>query len=395
MSDLWDVAIIGAGPAGSTAATLLAREGHKVLVLEKDEFPRFRIGESLLPGCIPTLERLGVEPRECTFVRKNGAQFICEESGRAQTFPFGQALPGSAHFAWHVERSRFDTQLRDMAREAGAEVRHGEKISKVSIDEDIVRIGTTSGQVEARFVLDATGQNRLLARRMSSVDPIETLGMASVFTHFEGISDEAHAELAPDFDVRIMVRPEGWGWIIPLPNRRLSVGMVAREKISARQLDEGLLAGEVAQRLTKGATRLETQIVGNFSYYNTEPSGARYATIGDAGSFLDPVFSSGVTLALYGAESAADTLSPALKNGTEGQADLMHGHQAEMDRAVKTFAALIHRFYHSNFINSFFLKEAPQTEVRRGIMSVLAGDVWRRDNPFQEMLLNSRRVESA
>ena len=394
MSDHFDVIIIGAGPAGTTAATFLAREGHTVLVLEKEEFPRFRIGESLLPGCIPTLDRLGLEANEDTFVRKLGAEFICEDSGRAQSFAFGQALPGSALYAWHVERSTFDTRLRDLARSEGAEVRHGQGISKLGIEADSVWAETTSGRVTGRYILDATGQNRLLARRMGCVEHFEKFGMASVFTHFEGIGDEAFAELGPNFDVRIMVRPEGWGWIIPLPNRRLSVGMVSREKISKRELDEGLLTGPLATRLTQGAKRLDTQIVGNFSYTNTKPVGARFAAIGDAGSFIDPVFSSGVTLALYGAESAADTLSPALKEGTEGGANLMDAHQESMDRAVRTFAALVHRFYHSNFVNSFFLTEAPPTEMRRGIMSVLAGDVWRHDNPFQEMLLNSRHVEA-
>lgn len=387
---MYDVIIIGAGPAGCTAANLLAQEGHKVLVLEKETFPRFHIGESLLPACLPVLKRMGVEPVEDAFIYKRGARFVCEESGRDQTFAFSETLPGCVPHAWQVERAKFDTQLRDRAREVGAEIRHEQTVTSYGIEEDSAWIETADGREEARFLLDASGQQRLMARRMKSVDTLPDFGKTSVFTHYEGLSEEALEELGPGFEICIMIRESGWGWIIPLSGGRISVGIAGPGNLTKKDLDEGLLSGPMMTRLAKGAERKETKIIADFSYKNTAPHGARYSAIGDANSFLDPVFSSGVTVALRTSEALVDILSPALKAGTEGAPDLLEEHQASTDRAVKTFHALIHRFYHSNFVNSFFLQEAPQYEMRKEIVTVLAGDVWRYDNPFQDLLLKSR-----
>jgi flavin-dependent dehydrogenase len=189
--------------------------------------------------------------------------------------------------------------------------------------------------------------------------------------------------------------PGGWGWIIPLPGKRLSIGLVGRTKITEQELEQHLLQGPLVTRLTQGATRLETRVVGNFSYRNQVPSGARYACLGDAACFLDPVFSSGVTLAMRGAMMVADLVAPALQAGSEADPELLRAHEAEMDRAYRTFAGLIDRFYNSHFAETMFLgPPAENLEMRRGIMSVLAGDVWRSGNVFQDMLLAARRYEN-
>ena len=388
-----DVLVVGAGPAGSAAAGLLAQQGHRVLVLEKDEFPRFHIGESLLPGGLPVLARLGVETTADTFVFKRGAHFVCETSGREGIFAFADALPGCASHAWQVERSKFDTVLRDRAVVAGADVRHGETVTDLGVDADGngVFVATRTERFTGRYLIDASGQSRLLARRQGTAVPYDRFGSVSVFTHYEGIGDAAFAELAPDFNIRIMLRPDGWGWIIPLPHRRLSIGIVSKHKVTAETLDSGLLAGPLARRLTAGAVRHETRVIGNFSYRNTTPSGPRFAAIGDASCFLDPVFSSGVTLALRSAERVADAVSAALTRGDEARGDLLQDNNTEMDRAYRTFAGLIDRFYNSNFAPSVFLGETQDVQMRAGVMSVLAGDVWRTGNPFQEMLLTAKR----
>jgi len=388
----WDVIVIGAGPGGSTAAALLAEQGYRTLVLEKDRFPRAKIGESLLPALMPVLDRLKVQPTEDTYVYKRGARFVCEDTHREQAFEFRQALAGGAQHAWHVDRARFDSQLRDRAVELGADVRHDMTVTDAGADEQVAWVNTRcNGETQrfhSRYLIDASGQSRLLARRNEAVVPYTQFGACAVYTHF----DNAHTEqLGPDFDIRIMLRPDGWGWIIPLPGKRLSVGIVAKHKIGQSFLDDGLLAGPLCQQLTAGAVRRETKVVGNYSYNNEVPSGPRFAAVGDAACFLDPVFSSGVTLSLRGAADLVDLLIPALHDNREADANLLISYQQSMARAYGTFAGLVERFYNTHFAESYFLGSDLGDELRRGVMSVLAGDVWRNDNAFQDMLLRSRR----
>jgi flavin-dependent dehydrogenase len=388
----WDVIVIGAGPGGSTAASLLAEQGFRTLVLEKDTFPRAKIGESLLPALMPVLDRLKIKPTDDTYVYKRGARFVCEDTEREQAFQFQHALAGGAQHAWHVDRARFDTQLRDRAVELGADVRHGVTVTDAGADEQVAWVATRSGnrteRFTGRYLIDASGQSRLLARRHEAVVPYTQFGACSVYTHYDNANTE---HLGPDFDIRIMLRPDGWGWIIPLPGKRLSVGIVAKHKIEQSLLDNGLLAGPLCQRLTEGATRRETKVVGNYSYNNAVPSGPRFAAVGDAACFLDPVFSSGVTLALRGAADLVDLLIQALRDNREADANLLTDYQHSMARAYGTFASLVERFYNTHFAASYFLGTDLGDELRRGVMSVLAGDVWRHDNTFQDMLLNSRR----
>jgi flavin-dependent dehydrogenase len=340
---------------------------------------------------MPVLQRLGVTPREDTYVYKRGARFVCEHSEREQAFEFRHALDGAAEHAWHVDRARFDAQLRDRAVELGADVRHEETVTDLGVDGDGAWVETRSARFRGRYLIDSSGQSRLLARRNEAVAPYTRFGHCAVYTHFEGADVD---QLGPDFDIRIMLRPEGWGWIIPLPGRRLSVGVVAKGKIAQPDLDRGLLAGPLCRRLTEGATRGLTKVVGNYSYANTQPSGARFAAAGDAACFLDPVFSSGVTLAMRGAADLVDVLAPALRDRREDEADLLSDYHASMQRAYATFAGLVERFYNTRFAESYFLGGDLGEDLRRGVMSVLAGDVWRDDNPFQDMLLSARRRRS-
>lgn len=384
----WDVLVIGAGPGGATTAALLAQQGLRTLVLEKERFPRDKIGESLLPALMPVLDRLGISANQQAYVYKRGARFVCEQTVREQAFAFAQALPGCAEHAWHVDRALFDLQLRDRARELGADVRHGETVVDAGVEAGHAWVKTREGHFTGRYLVDSSGQSRLLARRNDAVVPYTRFGHCAVYTHYENARTEL---LGPDFDIRIMLRPDGWGWIIPLPNRRLSVGVVAKDKVAKQHLDDGLLAGPLCTSLAVGATRLATNVVGNYSYKNTAPSGARFATTGDAACFLDPVFSSGVTLALRGAADLVDLLVPALRENRESDPELLTKYHASMNRAYATFAGLVERFYNTRFAESYFLGADLGADLRRGVMSVLAGDVWRYDNAFQDMLLSARR----
>ena len=390
MNNRWDVIVAGAGPAGSAAATLLSDQGLRVLVIEKEHFPRFHIGESLLPLGTGVMERLGIQPRADVFLFKRGAQFICETTNRSLDVSFAEAFDGPPRHAWQVERAAFDTMLRDRAIEAGATVQHGEHVSDVSIDADGVRLKTSSSTYQARYLVDATGQGRLMARRARSIKPFKEFGVAAAFQHFDDVDSDL---LGDHGDIRIMMRPEGWAWVIPLPNRRLSVGVITKNKGATPEMVEDYVAASPLVRAwTSGASASAPQLIGNYAYRNEASYGLRYTCIGDAACFLDPVFSSGVSLALSGAERTCDVLGPALNAGREADPELMQPVSENLRAAYAAFASLISRFYNTKLVSNLFLEAPPQAEMRQGIVSVLAGDVWRTDNPFQNMLARSRRV---
>lgn len=391
----FDVIVVGAGPAGSTAATFLARAGVTVLILDKQTFPRFQIGESLLPLALPVLERLGVAPDPSTFVYKRGAEFVCERTGRRRVFDFSKALPGSAPHAWQVDRSKFDAALLQKASDAGAQVLQGTKVSGIELGPDDVLIRSGAASWRARYVVDATGQDRLLARHLGSAEPHRGFGQVASFVHYEGLGDAALADIGEGNDIRIMIVPGGWGWLIPLPGRRLSAGLVTPARTGAAELESAYLnASPLIRRWTEGARRSEPRTVRNFSYRNLRPHGSRFACIGDAACFLDPVFSSGVSLALTSAAQMASLLVPALQSFTESDPILMRPLDQSMKQGYDTFFAVIDRFYNTHFVDNFIFGAAEDGEIKRGVVSVLAGDVWRTDNRFQEMLLASRRRRS-
>jgi len=406
----WDVIVAGAGPGGTSTAIRLAEAGARVLVLEREEFPRFHIGESLLPAAELLVTALGIEPDPNVFLFKGGAQFICEETDRIQAFDFNEALAGPQRYAWQVERARFDTILRDRAIDAGAEVRHGVSVEDVRFEEDgvCVLVGDASvagdasvvgdasivgdASLRGRYFVDATGQDRLLARKMDSVRTFDQFGKAAVFTHFSGLSEGAQREFAPNNDIRIVVIPDGWLWVIPLTNNRLSVGLVSRKSgLRRERLDEYLAGSVLFKRLLDGAVRHDTNMIGNFSFENTASSGARYSCVGDSACFIDPVFSSGVSLAIYRGLAVAERLIPALESGREADPNLMASMEESMKRGYDTFAALVYRFYNTKFVDNLIFGAPVDGPHRAGVISVLAGDVFRDDNAFQDLLLQSRR----
>ncbi len=387
-----DVVVIGGGPGGASAAALLSGEGHDVLVLEREKFPRFKIGESLLPACLPVLKRLQIEPDPESFVFKRGAEFVCERTNRSSVFNFGEALDGPPRHAWQVDRAGFDQKLAERATALGARLRYGDKVTRVEFEEDAARIVTRDGSFRARYVIDASGQNRLLARQLGTAEPILRFGKTAAFVHFDGLSDEALVDIGEGNDIRIMMVEQGWGWIIPLPHRRLSVGIVSKNDVPATKLIADYIEGSpLIRKWTKGCTSSEPKGERNFSYRNRKPAGARYACIGDAACFLDPVFSSGVSLAMVSAQSVSDRLSAALRDRTEADPSLLDAHFEWMEEGIRTFASMIDRFYNTHFIEHFIFGPAVAGQIQREIVSVLAGDVWRADSGFAKMLQRSRR----
>jgi flavin-dependent dehydrogenase len=388
----WDAIVLGSGPAGSTAAALLAEHGHRVLVLEREQMPRFHIGESLLPACLPVLERLGLPPDPSAYVLKRGAEFHCERTGRQRRFDFEEALPGPPRHAWQVDRAGFDAQLSDRATRAGAERRLGTTVVRVEIGDDDVVVKTRDGEERARFLVDATGQNRLMARQLQSATPLPAFGRTAAFVHYDELSDETMDEIGPGGEIRILVQEAGWAWLIPLPDRRLSVGLVSRTDEPATARLEALLeSSPLVLRWTRGTTRSEMRRERNFSFRNRQSHGRRFVCVGDAACFLDPVLSSGVSFALVGAADAADVLHPALASGREGDPDLMAEHAARMDDGYLMFATLVNRWYNTKFVEHFVFATEYQEQTRRELVSLLAGDIWRSDNRLAQALRRGRR----
>jgi flavin-dependent dehydrogenase len=389
---LWDVVVVGAGPGGSTTAALLAMRGVRALVLEKEQFPRFHIGESLLPAAIDVHAQLGLSfAAPQIYNWKSGAQFWCETTQRVARFDFAEALAGPPRHAYHVERPLFDARLCDHAVHVGAEVRHGVRVTGIAFESDAAHVHTDHGTERARYVVDASGQDRLLGRQARSIEPYRHFGKAASFVHFADISEATRAEFAPHNDIRVMLVPDGWAWVIPLAQGRLSVGLVSRTQgLSEGDVLDYVAASATLSRWTRGARASQPRLIGNFSFRNTQAHGGRFACVGDAACFIDPVFSSGVSLAMVGAAALVDRLVPALASGHEADAELCAGNQAGMQRAYATFAALVYRFYNTHFARNFILGAPAAGELRPAVTSVLAGDVLRNDNPFQQMLLNAR-----
>ena len=391
-----DVIVVGGGPAGSTAANLLAHDGHDVRVLEKEIFPRFHIGESLLPIDLPIFARLGVQLDTDEFIRKDGAEFIEERTGATATFLFAEALDGTLQSAYQVERAKFDHLLLQQAEARGAKVRYGVRVEAMTEEDGAIRVDTKDGDtVRARFLIDATGQDALLARAHGTVQPLKGFGCVAVFRHYDGLARAIVDELTASGNIKILMVPDGWMWLIPLAGARLSVGIVSRNAVSSPEtLDAAIAASPLTQRLIAGAAGTAPRIIRNFSYRNRRAYGRRWGCAGDASCFLDPVFSSGVSLAMVGAESVATRVSAALRAGTEDDPELLAAHAKRMEIGYRTFSGIIYRFYHAELVHRLFFQDTDGAPLRGGITSVLGGDFWRDDNQFQQMLLNSLSPEA-
>lgn len=392
----YDTIVIGGGPAGSTAANLLTQGGLRVLLIEKERFPRFHIGESLLPRSLPILEKLGVDVGGPAFRYKGGAEFYDELTGDYAPYPFAQGLPGGQvpGFAYQVERAGFDIALLARAEAVGATVHQEERVLEVRTEADRVHVRTNISSYEARYCVDASGQDAFFARRDRTTEPLGQFGRAAVFTHYEDLSEDALEILGTEGYIKVLLRPDGWCWLIPLSNRRLSFGVVARTgKVTEALVDEAIATSPLTRRVVAGARRLETRIIRNFSYKNTRPGGARFGCIGDAACFLDPVFSSGVALAMTGAESLTGVLLEAFKSGREAEPDLLASVGEHMEFGYSCVSQLVYAFYHTHLVRNLFFAKRPRPDLRAGLITLLAGDVWRTDNPFQDMLARSRQAK--
>jgi len=389
-----DVLVIGAGPAGSVAAALLARRGHKVLVLERQTFPRFSIGESLLACSMELLAEAGMAEAvmKRSFQYKNGAVF--DRDGRTSEFNFADKSSPGYGFTFQVQRADFDDTLAHEAIAAGAEIRFEVEITAVDFSGARPRVtsrradGSTEVH-EPRFVLDASGFGRTLPKLLDLHRPSTFPARAAIFCH---VRDNI---VSGGFDrqkIRAGIHPddhEVWSWLIPFSNGTASVGVVSSvEQLRARtgSLDEQYWQAIGAEpRLRELLANAQTirpvgELVG-YAATVTTLHGPHFALLGNAAEFLDPIFSSGVTIALKSAILAAGVLDRQL-NGAA--VDWEREFADELNYGVETFRSFVAGWYDGSLQDViFFPRQTPS--IRRMICSVLAGYVWDRDNPYTGM----------
>jgi len=380
MADTFDVLIIGGGPAGSTAATLLAKQGWKIGLVEKEIFPRFKIGESLLPGSLRTLQRMGVKEKvESTdVVIKHGGKIISGCGTRQNRFLFDHVFRCEQPTAYQVERAVFDKVLLDHAAECGCQVVAGTAVREIRFDALGGWVGTADGRTRrARYVLDCSGRASLLGHQYRLKRAYGHLKKFALYAHYEG----AEREPGVDGSLTQMVRAsDRWFWLIPINSRKTSVGLVmdAHTYKRAGQSPETILAANVraypsVARKLAGATRVSpVYATGDFSYRCRQLTGERWLLAGDAAGFIDPVWSSGVYLAILSGEKAADALNRVLQR-PDLQAREFARYARRVNRVMDLYLKFVTAWYTPAFAEVFF---HPREFLRLvpAVNSILAGD---------------------
>lgn len=382
-----DVIIVGAGPAGCTAATILAEEkGKKVIVLEKEHFPRYHVGESLIPHCYDTIERLGMVDRlnEKGFQSKQSVQFVNPDGKVSAPFYFAKHSDHPRSKSWQVDRETFDTMMMERAREAGAEVREGVNVIGF-IEEDgfIVGVKAESAdgsrfELRAPMTMDASGRDAIFQRKKKWRKRDPKLNKIAIWTNYKGAKrdpgiDEGATTVA-------YVEGKGWFWNIPLKDDIVSTGIVAErdylyrgsrdlKEIYEREIKENKW---IEEHLSEGEQFGKYWVAGEYSYRAEHCATDGLVLIGDAFSFLDPVFSSGVYLALTSGAMGADAVAAALENkDTRAEQFLPYGER--LCKGIEWMRKLVYAFYDENF--SFKDVVMKYEEVQHSLTDCLIGDL--------------------
>ena len=387
----YDVIVIGAGPSGSVSATILADHGYRVLILERSHFPRFSIGESLLPQSMEYLQQAGLLQTvvEAGFQYKNGAAFC--RGDEYESFDFREKFSDGWGTTYQVQRSHFDKILVDSAQQRGVEVRYGQEVTAVEqgADEIAVRVQPDEGEsyrVAARFLLDGSGFGRVLPRLLG-LEKASRLGeRVAVFTH---VQDRIQKEGFDRNKILIAVHPqhsEVWYWLIPFSDGRASVGVVLpremydesdTDKMSLlrRFIQEGAMVNEV---LANAVFDTPARVLDGYSCNVTKLHGERFALLGNAAEFLDPVFSSGVTIALKSATLGA----AAAHRQLQGQEpDWQKEFVEPLQVGIETFRTFVEGWYDGRFQDVIFANDK-SAAVKSMISSILAGYAWDTKNPY-------------
>jgi len=385
---LYDAIVIGGGPAGSTTAARLAQAGRRALVLEKERFPRFHIGESLLPCSLPLFEQLGVMPalREAGFLTKNAAEFVTGDGSVVRRYPFAEGIVPGPGSAFEVDRSIFDRVLLDNARARGAEVREGWEVRSFEIGDGGASVltrnpGGHEERISARVLVDASGQRSLVAGSYGLREMDADLKNFAVFSHYDGA---ARSSGDREGDITVVLAPHGWWWVIPLAGVRTSLGLVApKHVLDGRRPDEDWFNESIdstpylAERFANAERVAPVRTISDYSYVSRRFAGDGWVLVGDAAAFIDPVFSTGVYLGMLGGFRASAAIHRAL-GGRIVRRRAFWGYERWMRRAIERYRQFVKGFYTPGFAE-VLMHPSDRLQLRQAVTSLLAGYVGRFD----------------
>ncbi|HEY5791744.1 MAG TPA: NAD(P)/FAD-dependent oxidoreductase [Chthoniobacterales bacterium] len=391
MNTTYDAIIIGGGPGGSTAASALAQAGKKVLILERERFPRFHVGESLIPYGNDELKKIGIWDKlnEFGFMPKLGAEFVLGNSKAVTRIIFGRYLPASYAQTFQVERSRFDHLLLDHAAASGGEVWQETLVNSVEVSGEGVAVNCSrqgeSHTVRARWILDASGRDALLGKQLKL--PKTDLGLPkkfATFAHFKGV---IRNEPPADGHITVVRLDFGWCWMIPLDAEKTSIGLV---QTLEHFRSTGLKPGECFERVVATTPELRRRMgnaervsdysfAGDYTYRHLQNAGPRWILIGDAAGFIDPIFSSGVMLAIKSGYLAASEILAADRAGRPLSAAAQARYTRKVGKMCKVFLNMIKMFY-SNHAFEVFMTPDPEKRMEWAVNNLVAGNTnlgWR------------------
>lgn len=400
MQEQYDVVVIGAGPAGSTTAGLVSQAGLKTLLLEREAFPRFHVGESLMPECYWPLQRLGLVERmkESKFVKKRSVQFVAASGKESQPFYFTEHDPRECSTTWQVERADFDQLLFDRAGELGADCYDQTRVLDVVFDEDkqakAVKLRTRDGEtktVECKVVVDATGQSSMIAHKLGLREDIPNLKKAAIWGYYKNARRDDGINSGATI-IMHTVEKDSWFWFIPLSDDVTSIGCVGDNEYMVKtelsvedryQLEISRCPG-LQERLVDAERVGKLHVAKEYSYWTKQHAGEGWVLVGDAFGFIDPIYSSGVYFALTMGDRAANSVIEAFeKNDFSGEQ--LGSWCDEFKAGSQWIRKLVEAFYSKEFSFGKFMAEHP--EYKGNLVDILIGRVFHSEagNIFESM----------